>query len=489
MFFKRPSFKYGGEAEGIKQTVRKNFNAGTNPNRTGNAFVRDIFETKPATNFNVMNEGIGQGLQMKNPNAAMPIADFDDSYLQSVLQPKEKTPSINEGDVELGLGQTKETATKSSEVLSGEKEPPGIFGFKFDRPIQKEDFLGETSKKLIEENKLRQREEAQAFIDKRAEEKNVPDFDTSKLPQSTTEEKSGQDDFATADNLAAKQLSNVDPSKILTEAEKEGALTGKDIPMFEKFLGPKEAEIKRKAYLAAAKAGFRLMKKDVATVGEAAIVDAERILKEKSDLERVAALKGLDFEKDVMLKQMSIDAAILKKDPTKLNQTISFYKRQFKKMYGDKITDAEATTAAENFIATYGGSLTKGLIDAGKENAAILARNAGFPDATGKDAQVFQKVGFTIASDPTGTLNAANMFAIPTKEIKEKDDSGKKTKKNVPDFNDFAFTPGAFYYNTEDGTIFQYTGKGTITTQQSYDEAVGNSEFKVYSPTKSVNPV
>ena len=489
MFFKRPSFKYGGEAEGIKQTVRRKFEAGSNPNRSGNAFVKDIFETKPATNFNVMNEGIGQGLQMKNPSAAMPIADFDDSYLQSVLQPKEKTPSINEGDVELGLGQTKETATKSSEVLSGEKEPPGFLGFKFDRPIKGEDFLGETSKKLIEENKLRQREEAQAFIDKRAEEKNVPDFDTSKLPQSTAEEKTGQDDFATADNLAAKQLSNVDPSKILTEAEKEGALTGKDIPMFEKFLGPKEAEIKRKAYLAAAKAGFRLMKKDIATVGEAAIVDAERILKEKSDLERVAALKGLDFEKDIMLKQMSIDAAILKKDPTKLNQTISFYKRQFKKMYGDKITDAEATTAAENFIATYGGSLTKGLIDAGKENAAILARNAGFPDATGKDAQVFQKVGFTIASDPTGTLNAANMFAIPTKEIKEKDDSGKKTKKNVPDFNDFAFTPGAFYYNTEDGTIFQYTGEGTITTQQSYDEAIKNNAFKVYSPTKSVNPV
>ena len=489
MFFKRPSFKYGGEAEGIKQTVRRKFEAGSNPNRSGNAFVKDIFETKAPTSFNVMDQGIAQGLQMKNPSAAMPIANFDDSYLQSVLQPKEKTPSINEGDVELGLGQTKETATKSSEVLSGEKEPPGLFGFKFDRPIKGEDFLGETSKKLIEENKLRQREEAQAFIDKRAEEKNVPDFDTSKLPQSTTEEKTGQDDFATADNLAAKQLSNVDPSKILTEAEKEGALTGKDIPMFEKFLGPKEAEIKRKAYLAAAKAGFRLMKKDIATVGEAAIVDAEKILKEKSDLERVAALKGLDFEKDIMLKQMSIDAAILKKDPTKLNQTISFYKRQFKKMYGDKITDAEATTAAENFIATYGGSLTKGLIDAGKENAAILARNAGFPDATGKDAQVFQKVGFTIASDPTGTLNAANMFAIPTKEIKEKDDSGKKIKKNVPDFNDFAFTPGAFYYNTEDGTIFQYTGKGTITTQQSYDKAVGNSEFKVYSPTKSVNPV
>ena len=186
---------------------------------------------------------------------------------------------------------------------------------------------------------------------------------------------------------------------------------------------------------------------------------------------------------------MSIDAAILKKDPSKLEQTIQFYTRQYKKMYGNKITDGEARTAAESFIATYGGSLTKGLIDAGKENAAILARNAGFPDATGKDAQVFQKVGYTIASDPTGTLNAANMFAIPTKEIKEKDESGKKTKKNVPDFNDFAFTPGAFYYNAEDGTIFQYTGERTITTQQSYDKAIDNSEFKVYSPTRSVNPV
>ena len=65
---------------------------------------------------------------------------------------------------------TKETATKSSEVLSGEKEPPGFLGFKFDRPIKGEDFLGETSKKLIEENKLRQREEAQANTKERTKE-------------------------------------------------------------------------------------------------------------------------------------------------------------------------------------------------------------------------------------------------------------------------------------------------------------------------------
>ena len=62
------------------------------------------------------------------------------------------------------------------------------------------------------------------------------------------------------------------------------------------------------------------------------------------------------------------------KDPSKLEQTIQFYTRQYQKMYGDKITPAEARAAAESFIGTYGGSLTKGLIDAGKENAAILAK-------------------------------------------------------------------------------------------------------------------
>ena len=134
MFFKRPSFKYGGEAEGIKQTVRKNFNAGTNPNRTGNAFVRNIFETKPATNFNVMNEGIGQGLQMKNPSAAMPIADFNNSYLKSVFQPKDQGVTADAGFEETGLGQTKEKVS-SAQVQSGEKEPPGFLGMKFDKPL------------------------------------------------------------------------------------------------------------------------------------------------------------------------------------------------------------------------------------------------------------------------------------------------------------------------------------------------------------------
>ena len=123
MFFKRPSFKYGGEAEGIKQTVRRKFEAGSNPNRSGNAFVKNIFETKPATNFNVMNEGIGQGLQMKNPNAAMPIADFDDSYLKSVLQPKDQSVTADAGFEETGLGQTKEKVT-SAEVQRGEKKAP-----------------------------------------------------------------------------------------------------------------------------------------------------------------------------------------------------------------------------------------------------------------------------------------------------------------------------------------------------------------------------
>ena len=486
MFFKRPSFKYGGQAEGIKQTVRRNFSAGTNPNRTGNAFVKDIFESKAPTSFNVMNQGIGQGLEMKQPSAAMGMANFDDSYLSSVLQPKEKMISENLGDASIAEQIAMESG--STAVKTDKKEPPGIFGFKFDRPITGEDLLGETGKEVLEEKRQAKRDEIQASIDARAEEKNVADFDTSKLPKDDLKntETTGKDDFATADDLAAKNLAN-NPGGALTDLEKESALTGKDIPMFEKFLGPKEAEIKRKAYLAAAKAGFRLMKKDVATVGEAAIVDAEKILKEKADLERVAALKGLDFEKDMLINQMKIDAKLLSKDPSRLMQMENFYTQRFKAIYGDKITDAEARAAAQSYMASYGSSQTKGFIDAGKENAAILARNAGFPDATGKDAQTFQKVGYAIATDPTGTLNAANMFAIPTKETTIKGDDGKKSKQTLPDFNDFAFTKGSYYYNT-DGTIFEYTGETTITTLESYQKAIQNNEFRVYSPTKSVSP-
>ena len=39
-----------------------------------------------------------------------------------------------------------------------------------------------------------------------------------------------------------------------------------------------------------------------------------------------------------------------------------------------------------------------------------------------------------------------------------------------------------------DGTIFEYTGETTITTLESYQKAIQNNEFRVYSPTKSVSP-
>ena len=79
------------------------------------------------------------------------------------------------------------------------------------------------------------------------------------------------------------------------------------------------------------------------------------------------------------------------------------------------------------------------------------------------------------------------MFAIPTKETTIKGDDGKKSKQTLPDFTDFAFTKGTYYYNT-DGTIFEYTGETTITTLESYQKAIENNEFRVYSPTKSVSP-
>jgi len=496
MFFKRPSFKYGGQAEGIKQTVRKNFNAGTNPNRTGSAFVQDslksnIFESQAPTNFNVMNQGIAKGLQMR-PNAAISAGGMDTTFLNNLLKKSKTVPASETGDASIAEQIALETTPKiekqrvtSADVQSGKAEPPGLGGFKFKRPIQKEDFLGDTSKKLIEENKLKRKEEAQAFIDKRAEQKNVAEFDTSKVPNQNLidTEKSAKDDFEAADNLAAKNLS-LNPNNILDENEKQSALTGKDIPMYEKFLGPKEAEIKRKAYLAAAKFGVRLINMDAPAAIEAGIVDAEKLLKEKSDLTRIASLKGLEFEKDMMIQQMKLDAAALRKDPTKLEQTIQFYTRQYKKIYGNKISDAEARSAAESFVGTYGGSMTKGFIDAAKENAAILARNAGLPDAIGKDAQIFNKVGYAIATDARNKLNAANMFAIPTKMVKDKE---TKKKEPQPDFNDFAFVPNAYYYN-QDGDIFQYVGDTTITTQETYNKAKEENKFIFYSPTTPVNP-
>ena len=102
MFFKRPSFKYGGQAEGIKQTVRTNFSAGTNPNKTGSAFVKDIFESQAPTSFNVMNQGIAQGLQMR-PNAAISAGGMDTTFLNNLLRTNRNCAGTYHGTRVIGI--------------------------------------------------------------------------------------------------------------------------------------------------------------------------------------------------------------------------------------------------------------------------------------------------------------------------------------------------------------------------------------------------
>ena len=84
-----------------------------------------------------------------------------------------------------------------------------------------------------------------------------------------------------------KALADDNPAKALDEEElklankeAESGLTGKFIPMFEKYLSPQAAEVKRDAFLAVAKLGFRLMNQSVGEAGLASVEDFEKIGKE-----------------------------------------------------------------------------------------------------------------------------------------------------------------------------------------------------------------
>ena len=52
--------------------------------------LKIYIESKAPTSFNVMNQGIGQGLEMKQPSAAMGMANFDDSTYHLYYNLKKK---------------------------------------------------------------------------------------------------------------------------------------------------------------------------------------------------------------------------------------------------------------------------------------------------------------------------------------------------------------------------------------------------------------
>jgi hypothetical protein len=343
MFFKRPSFKYGGQAEGIKQTVRTNFSAGTNPNKTGSAFVKDIFESQAPTSFNVMNQGIAQGLQMK-PNVAISGGSLDSSYLDSIF--KKPLSTANTGDATIAETMAMESnirqpkMTKMSEDLG---EDP--LGSDFDTtekitlPSGETQFvtkpkgelsdlakanLGIISQQEYQQILQKQKSERQKQEDKIKAERDFKQTVTQaeKDFKAPLKETNVADEFADitlgsaqdekiANDLEAnglKALADDNPAKALDEEElklankeAESGLTGKFIPMFEKYLSPQAAEVKRDAFLAVAKLGFRLMNQSVGEAGLASVEDFEKIGKEKRQLRALAAMKGLDYEKDVVL--------------------------------------------------------------------------------------------------------------------------------------------------------------------------------------------
>ena len=503
MFFKRPSFKYGGQAEGIKQTVRRNFSAGTNPNRTGNAFVKDIFESKAPTSFNVMNQGIGQGLEMKQPSAAMGMANFDDSYLSSVLQPKDQSVTADAGFEETGLGQTKEKVT-SAEVQSGEKKAPGFLGFTFDKPLSiGEIFEKGKGKKLIDKEKEIENEEERVqkaiAADVEREEKtfNPDDIvfsknriqEIQKKDQDTKPEINIADEFAditlgskqddeTANKLLAGELkakADDDPAKALdgeelnlANKEAESGLSGKFIPMFEKYLSPEAAEIKRDAFLAVAKAGFRLMNKSVAEAGLESVEDFEKIAKEKRQLRALAAMKGLDFEKDIMIADKKLKIAAIK-----AGKLDSFEKKSLELKNGLQSLYPDVSSTYIDGVAaqvrtkggTYNFSLDKELYN---DASTLMAFSTGGAKTQGL---VPKRYHYEIAKfayiDPNLDVNS-NLIEIPTKP-------GKNNQKTLDQA--FELQPGNFYFSeglNNGKKIFQYTGDKNLVL------ADGQNLFKEY---------
>jgi len=504
MFFKRPSFKYGGEAEGIKQTVRRKFEAGSNPNRSGNAFVKDIFESKAPTSFNIMDQGIGQGLQMKQPSAAMGMADFDDSYLKSVLQPKDQSVTADEGFEEIGLGQTKEKVT-SADVQSGKVRPPiDIFGL--DKPLSiSEIFQKGKGKTIIDREKEIEAEEerVQKAIakDVEREEKTFNPDDVvfsqnriqeiQKKSEKTKPEGNIADEFAditlgskqdedTAIKLQAGELkakANDDPAKALdgeelnlANKEAESGLTGKFIPMFEKYLSPEAAEIKRDAFLAVAKAGFRLMNKSVGEAGLESVEDFEKIAKEKRQLRALAAMKGLDFEKDIMIADKKLKIAAIK-----AGKLDSFEKKSLELKQGlQSLYPNVSPTFIDGVSAqvrvkggTYNFSLDKELYNDASTLMAFSTGGAKTPGLVPKNYH-YEIAKFAYI-DPNLDVNS-NLIEIPTKGDKRALDQA------------FELQPGNFYFSeglNNGKKIFQYTGDENLVLSD------GQNFFKEYvSPIK-----
>lgn len=505
MYFKRPKFKYGGEVEGLEKVRRQKYQAAGSV-QPGPINFQTLGQARPFSFMNPFNQGIGRGLQqndqimyddMPRPKPTV-YEDEPTQYTDYVgggqLRPTTGMEFLSPGyqarrdvqastpmyddmprpkptvyeDEETGIGQTRKRMQPGPidfQVL-GKAKP---FGFMSPREQLKkaeqrrlstdvEKGLGETTMEEIqkitpmydEPGDKRSREDlVKAGIitpeEKDRLEGKVEPKETAVSGVST--EKAGKDDFDIADNLAKKQL--LMSGKVLTDEEEKAALSGEAIPMYEKYLGPKEAETKRRAWLNVAKLGFRLMNKDVAEAGLESAADFEKLLAEQASLKKLAALKGLDYEKDVKIASLKLAA----KEPSAYKQKMSTFKEGVLNMYPSLRKHPQyAKGFVDTLVASEGSYNTSVGKIINRDADYLVAQASGGMKIEGKepDPYYFSISKFALADPNIDVRN--NLQEIPLK--------GDKIDTS------FQLTPGNYYFSKglNDGfQIYKYTGDKTST--------------------------
>lgn len=493
MFFKRPKFKYGGEAEGLEKVRRMNYQMGSNPFNQGiglgftpsqsilnerrmydqGAFGRtrmqpqriDFQKLGSVSPFGFMQPGYSNQPVRQEPVYYDEMQDKNETgigQVRSKMQPQridfQKLGSVDPFKFmsPRSQAQSYKDALERKRLVSA--TDPGIpettmeqiakstpLG-DFDKGASREDLV--TSGVITKEEK------------KQLEGKPIEGEITEQVTTGNDIEKAGKEDFDIADNLAKKQL--LMSGKVLTDDEEKAALSGEAIPMYEKYLGPQEAETKRRAWLNTAKLGFRLMSKDVSEAGLESAEDFEKLIAEQASLKKLAALKGLDYEKDVKIAALKL----ANKEPSAYTQKMETFTNGVLQMYPELAKNpnylkgfVDTTIASEGSYNTSIGAIIN------RDADYLVAQSQGGAKMEGIEPKPYY---YTISKfalvDPNVDVRS-NLQEIPTK--------GDKVDEN------FQLTPGYYYFSEAlDGgkKIFQYTGDATTTVKNG---------SKLFEPYKS----
>lgn len=513
MYFKRPKFKYGGEVEGLEKVRRQKYQAAgsVQPGTQSIPYIR-------GGGFSFMNpfrQGIGRGFQeneqimyddMPRPKPTVyedepqytdyrntgqfrpttgmeflspsyqarrdvkaSIPDYDD-------MPRPK-PTVYEDE---GIGQVKKKMQPGPidfQIL-GRAKPFAFMSPRAQLEKMEQRRLSTNVEKGLGETTMEEIKKTTPMYDEPGETKDRSDLVKAGIitpeeknllegkakPKETavggvSTEKAGKDDFEISDNLAKKKL--LMSGKVLTDEEEKDALSGKAIPMYEKYLGPQEAETKRRAWLNVAKLGFRLMNKDVAEAGLESAADFEKVMAEEASLKRLAALKGLDYEKDVKIASLKLAA----KEPSAYKQKMATFKEGLLNMYPSL---KKHSVYADGLVNTF-------MTEEGPYNPSVgkrINRDADFLLA--------QQYGGVKPEnrEPDQYLNAIAKFALVDPKIDVRSNLREIPLKGDKLDTSFQLIPGNYYFSkglNNGFQIYEYTGKEASTVGE------GSKQFKEYT--------